>query len=71
MQRAAFSVERGGEALGFAAELRGRAEELLAVARAGAATRDTAITLLAADALMTLVCEWTAEMAPERLGALE
>jgi hypothetical protein len=66
MQRAAFS-----EALGFAAVLRGRAEELLAEARAGAATRDTAITLLAADALMTLACEWTAEMAPERLGALE
>jgi hypothetical protein len=71
MQRAAFSGQHGGEALGLAEALRGRAEELLAEARDGAPSRETAITLLAADALMTLACEWVAEMAPERLGELE
>ncbi len=50
--------------------LRHAGERLLASARSGPATRDTALTLLAADALMTLACEAVAEVAPERLGDL-
>lgn len=60
-------MQRGGEDVGFGEVLRGRAEELLAEARDGQATRETAITLLAADALITLACEWTAEMEPALL----
>ena len=59
------------EAEGAAEDLPGRlravAQWLLAEAKSGPATRETAMTLLAADALITLSCEWTAEFAPERM----
>ena len=50
--------------------LRAAAEDLLARAQAAAANRDTALSLLAPDALMTYACEAVAESAPERLGTL-
>jgi hypothetical protein len=54
----------------FAAELRRRAESLLAEVSAGAPDHATALTLLAADALMTLACEWAAETEPGALGEM-
>ncbi len=51
-------------------KLRSVAESLLAEARAMPASHDTALTLLAADALMTFACEAMAEAAPERLEDL-
>jgi uncharacterized membrane protein len=50
--------------------LREAGDRLLAVARAGPASRDTALTLLAADALMTFACEAMAEQQPGALGTL-
>lgn len=50
--------------------LRGVAERLLAEAKAGPPTRQTALTLLAADAFMTFACEAVAEAAPDRLAEL-
>lgn len=47
--------------------LRRAGERLLAAARSGPASRDTALTLLAADALMTLACEAMAELNPDAL----
>jgi len=70
VQRAGVSVQREWAPAEFAAALRGRAEELLAEAMADAPTRDAALTLLAADALMTLACEWAAEHDPQRLGEM-
>ncbi len=37
-------------------------------AKSGPAGHDTAMTLLAADALITYACEVVAEQEPERLG---
>lgn len=54
----------------LAGRLRQAAEALLTAAQCAPASRDTALTLLAADALMTFACEATAESAPERLGEL-
>ena len=51
-------------------QLRRAADGLLEEAKTGGAGRDTALTLLAADALVTFACEVTAETAPERLGDL-
>ena len=51
-------------------DLRRAADALLEEAKQGGADRDTALTLLAADALVTYVCEWMAETAPDRLGDL-
>ena len=48
--------------------LRERAEALLAAAMTGRSTNDTALTLLAADALVTLACEWVAEHDPASLA---
>ena len=48
--------------------LHAAAERLLDEAKRGGADRSTALTLLAADALVTYACEWTAEFEPERLG---
>jgi hypothetical protein len=45
-------------------------ERLLAEAIGMPPSRDTAVTLLAADALMTFACEAMAEEAPERLGEM-
>jgi hypothetical protein len=50
-----------------AGRLQAVAERLLQEAKVGPATRDTAMTLLAADALITLACEWTAEFDPAGL----
>jgi hypothetical protein len=63
---AALAAGAGG-AGDLAARLRVVAERLLVEAKSGPATRETAMTLLAADALITLSCEWTAEFAPERM----
>jgi hypothetical protein len=68
VQRAGVSVQREWAPAEFAAALRGRAEELLAEAMAEPPTRGAALTLLAADALLTLACEWVAERDP---GLLE
>lgn len=48
--------------------LREAGRHLLAQAIAMPPSRDAAVTLLAADALMTFACEAMAEAAPERLG---
>lgn len=53
---------------GTAEGLRAAAEALLAEAASAAPSRETALALLAADALMTYACEATAEHAPEELG---
>ena len=50
--------------------LRAAGERLLGTARSAPPSRDTALTLLAADGLMTFACEALAEEAPERLGEL-
>jgi hypothetical protein len=50
--------------------LRQLGDGLLAQAKSAPASRDTALTLLAADALMTFACEAMAHAAPERLGEL-
>ena len=47
--------------------LRQAGERLLAVAIAMPPSRETAVTLLAADALMTFACEATAEFHPDQL----
>ncbi len=44
--------------------------KLLARAKAMPPSREAALALLAADALMTYACEVLAEQAPERLGEL-
>lgn len=43
-------------------------DRLLEEAKGGPPGRETALTLLAADALMTLACELIAEQNPERLS---
>ena len=48
--------------------LHAAAERLLREAKSGGADRATALTLLAADALVTYACEWTAEHRVEDLG---
>ena len=71
-RRIEAALAEGAGAAEVAEELPGRlravAQRLLAEAKSGPATRETAMTLLAADALITLSCEWTAEFAPERMG---
>jgi len=52
------------------AALRSLADMLLEEARVGPPTHDTAITLLAADALVTYACEAAAELGPETLAGL-
>lgn len=65
------SVQRAAYTVRFEDELRSVAEELLAAAMEGPATHDTALTLLAADALITLACEWVAETDPRTLADLQ
>jgi hypothetical protein len=48
--------------------LRQAGDALLAAARSGPPTRETALTLLAADALMTFACEALAEVDPDGLA---
>ena len=50
--------------------LRTLADALLREAKERGDARDAALTLLAADALVTYACEAVAEAAPERLGEL-
>jgi hypothetical protein len=52
-------------------DLRRAADALLAEAKHGGPGRDTALTLLAADALVTYACEKVAEEAPDRLSSLQ
>lgn len=47
--------------------LKAAGERLLAAAQSGPANRDTALTLLAADGLMTFACEAMAERDPAAL----
>lgn len=54
----------------FGTRLRTHAEALMREAQDGPPTHDTALTLLAADALITLACEWVADTEPEKLGEL-
>jgi hypothetical protein len=67
---APFSVQRGASSGRFEDELRRMAEQLLALAKGGPPTHETALTLLAADALITLACEWVAETRPGVLADL-
>jgi len=53
-----------------AEQLRRVGEELMLEAKFAPPTRDSAMTLLAADALITFACEAVAETEPERLGDL-
>ncbi len=46
------------------------AENLLSEAKSAPPSRDTALTLLTADALITYACEALAEGDPERLGGM-
>ena len=57
--------DAAGEPLSLALKRLG--DGLLEEAKRGPPTRATALTLLAADALMTLACELVAEEDPERL----
>jgi hypothetical protein len=78
VHRAAYNVQRTGPSADplpvahgtLHDQLKDAGERLLAEAKSAAPSRDTAITLLAADALMTFACEAMAEEAPERLGSL-
>lgn len=57
----------GEPAVALASALKRAGDRLLEEAKAGPPTRETALALLAADALVTLACELLAEQAPERL----
>jgi hypothetical protein len=67
--RATGNVQRASD-WSFDEELRALAEALLEEAKGGPPTHDTALTLLAADALITLACEWVGETEPQRLGEI-
>ena len=64
---AGAEAPRGGA---LVEQLRRAGEELMVEARSASPTRDTAMTLLAADALITFACEAVAETAPEKLGEM-
>ena len=66
----AWERHRMAPAESVADALRTLADALLREAKEGGEARDTALTLLAADALVTYACEAVAEAAPERLGEL-
>jgi hypothetical protein len=68
--RATDSARRGASEALLHEELQRLAEQLLVEAKAGSQNRDTAITLLAADALITLACEAIAERDPGALANL-
>jgi hypothetical protein len=68
--RATSSAQRAAYGGRFEDQLRSVAEELLAAAKEGPPTHDTALTLLAADAMITLACEWVAETDPRALADL-
>jgi len=54
----------------FAEQLRRVGEELMVEAKSAPPARDTAMTLLAADALITFACEAVAETDPAMLAEL-
>jgi hypothetical protein len=54
----------------YGSDLQAAANGLLEEAKRGGANKETALTLLAADALVTFACELAAETEPERLGDL-
>lgn len=56
------------DAAGFATLLRETGERLLESAKRNGADRRGALTLLAADACITLAAEWTAETDPAKLA---
>jgi plasmid stabilization system protein ParE len=58
----------GGAAEDLGRRLRAVAESLLDEAKSGTPSREMAMTLLAADALITLACEWEAEHDVEPAG---
>ena len=65
----------GGRAEGrkggrFVERLQSAGERLMLDAKSASPTRDSAMTLLAADALITFACEAAAEAKPEKLGDL-
>jgi hypothetical protein len=68
--RPAARLDAPGGGVEMASALARAGTELLARAKAMPPSRDAALTLLAADALMTYACEALAEQAPERLGEL-
>jgi len=70
IQEAAASVAASGREAELASLLAEAGAGLLARAKAMPPSREAALTLLAADALMTYACEALAEEAPERLGEL-
>jgi len=51
-------------------QLKALAESLMEAAQSGPPDYDTAMTLLAADALITYACEIVADGEPEKLGEL-
>jgi geranylgeranyl pyrophosphate synthase len=51
-------------------QLKDLAETLMEEAQSGPSDYDTAMTLLAADALITYACEIVADGEPEKLGEL-
>jgi len=61
-------TEKG--ASGRAERLRAAADILLAEAANAPPSRETALALLAADALLTYACESVAESSPEALGEM-
>jgi hypothetical protein len=52
------------------ASLHRTGKELMSIAKTAPPTHDTAMTLLAADALITFACEAVAEEEPERLAEM-
>lgn len=67
-QRILEAVSGGEKGFTLQDELRRAGERLLSQAIAAPPSRDTAVTLLAADALMTFACEAIAESHPEDLA---
>ena len=65
----ALEGDGAGGAGDFAQRLHDAGERLLAEAGRDGAGREVAITLLAADALITLAAEWVAETRPDALAS--
>ena len=62
------AIERAPDQSALPAALEQAAERLLGQAQVGPPTRETALTLLAADALITFACAVIAQSEPARLG---
>ncbi|MEE8193085.1 MAG: hypothetical protein V3T74_10100 [Gemmatimonadales bacterium] len=59
-----------GSPTSLPAALRAAADQLIEQAKSGPPTRDTALTILAADALITFACEAAGEADPPSLAEL-